>query len=79
MKHGMMTMTYMSGVPMTLEHVRVHVGRTCEVEEPVVPYWPAIPDGLNALQLIAISQIIRRHCGDQAASVYLIEAAAAFK
>ena len=71
-------MTYMSGVPMTLERADERVRRTHEVEEPVMLYWPPIPVGMNAIQIIAISHIVSRHCGDQAASIYLIEAAAAF-
>jgi hypothetical protein len=41
-------------------------------------YWPFIPQGVNAVEIIAISRIIARHCGEDAASVYLIEAATMF-
>jgi hypothetical protein len=41
-------------------------------------YWPVLPAGVNAVHIIPIAQIIADRCGPDAASVYLIEAAASF-
>ena len=40
--------------------------------------WPAIPDGMNGIQIVAIARMVERVCGTAAAAGYLAEAIAAF-
>jgi hypothetical protein len=40
--------------------------------------WPAIPEGMNGVQIVAIARMVERVCGTAAAASYLAEAVAAF-
>jgi hypothetical protein len=40
--------------------------------------WPAIPEGMNGVQIVAIARMVERVCGTEAAASYLAEAVAAF-
>jgi hypothetical protein len=41
--------------------------------------WPAIPEGMNGVQIVAIARMVERICGTAAAASYLAEAVAAFE
>jgi hypothetical protein len=40
--------------------------------------WPAIPDGMNGVQIVAVARMVERVCGTAAAASYLAEAVSAF-
>jgi hypothetical protein len=40
--------------------------------------WPAIPEGMNGVQIVAVARMVERVCGTAAAASYLAEAVAAF-
>jgi len=65
-----------------IQELRLHFEVASNISEitreQVVCFWPAIPTGINAVDIVAISKIVARCCGPDAATVYLIEAAHAF-